>query len=271
MAHDDDAEARMPREDPDLMESVFTNFRRYLMGWDSTSRPGPVVDQFRSGLATPQFNGVVRATFTSSPGPTVAAVRKDLAGVPWWWWVGPDSPENTASTLRRHGGRELTVLPVMVRPLGHQAGPGGTPGPDGTRTGLRVEAVRHGEQLAELVRTYRSSMGVAPALEAEMTRIESQREDNAGIVRLGAVLDGRLVGSTVVTTANRVAGIFLVHVAEAHRRQGVGAALTVAALQVGRERGMHAAALVSSPMGEPLYRRFGFTTRAEYRLFDFPA
>ena len=104
-----------------------------------------------------------------------------------------------------------------------------------------------------------------------MVRMESQREDNADIIRLASVLDGRVVGSTVVITAHGVAGIFLVHVAEGHRRQGIGTALTVAALRLGRQRGMRSAALVASPAGEPLYRRLGFTTMCEYRLFTFPA
>ncbi|CAM5542094.1 acetyltransferase [Streptomyces canarius] len=269
--HDDRTQSRETARVPGPMASVFANFRQYLLGWDAESRPGPEVDQFRSGLATPQFNGVVRARSTSAIGPAVAAVRRDLADLPWWWWVGPDSPDDTADALRRHGGRELAVLPVLVRSLGHPADTLGPTGQDGALAGLRVETVRDGERLAELVRTYRTSMGIAPGLEPEMVRIESQREDNADIVRLAAVLDGRVVGSTVVINAHRVAGIFLVHVAEAHRRRGIGAALTVAALRAGQERGMRSAALVASPAGEPLYRRFGFTTLSEYRLFAFPA
>lgn len=38
----------------------------------------------------PRFNGVVRVR--SAAGTDVAAVRNELAGVPWSWWVGPDSP-----------------------------------------------------------------------------------------------------------------------------------------------------------------------------------
>ncbi|WP_258055715.1 GNAT family N-acetyltransferase [Streptomyces sp. Ru62] len=253
------------------MASVFANFRQYLMGWDAEAHPGPEVDQFRSGLATPQFNGVVRVRSTSATGTAVAAVRRDLEGLPWWWWVGPDSPGDTADALRRHGGQELAVLPVLARPLGHPAEMLDPAGQDGARADLRVETVRDGERLTELVRTYRTSMGIASGLEPEMVRIESQREDNADIVRLAAVLDGRVVGSTVVINAHEVAGIFLVHVAEAHRRRGIGAALTVAALRSAQERGMRSAALVASPAGEPLYRRFGFTTLSEYRLFTFPA
>jgi predicted acetyltransferase len=81
---------------------------------------------------------------------------------------------------------------------------------------------------------------------------------------------GRVVGSTVVVTAHGVAGIFLVHMAEGHRRQGIGTASAFAALALGRQRGMRSAALVASPAGEPLYRRFGFATMSEYRLFTFP-
>ncbi|WP_234358714.1 GNAT family N-acetyltransferase [Streptomyces sp. NRRL B-24085] len=255
--------------EPGDMASVFANFRQYLMGWGTQGRAGNTVDQFRSGLAAPQFNGVVRVRSVSAEGVDVAAVRKEFANVPWWWWVGPDSPEDTAGFLRRRGGRELTALPVMVRTLDEPADPGTVP--HATHTGLRVEPVRDDERLAEFVRTYRASMGVEPGLEAEMTRIESGREDNADIIRLAAVRNGRVVGTTVVITAHGVAGIFLVHVTEAHRRRGVGAALTEAALQVGRQRGMRCAALVASPAGEPLYRRFGFTTTSEYRLFGFPA
>lgn len=269
--HDDRTHTRATAPDPGPMASVFANFRQYLMGWDAENHPGSEVDQFRSGLATPQFNGVVRVRSTSAIGPAVAAVRRDLAGLPWWWWVGPDSPEDTADALRRHGGQELAVLPVLVRPLGHPAETLDPTGQDGARADLRVEAVRDGGRLVELVRTYRMSMGIAPGLEPEMVRIESQREDNADIVRLAAVLDGRVVGSTVVINAHGVAGIFLVHVAEAHRRRGIGGALTVAALRTAQERGMRSAALVASPAGEPLYRRFGFTALSEYRLFAFPA
>ncbi|MBH5129892.1 GNAT family N-acetyltransferase [Streptomyces sp. PU10] len=251
------------------MGSVFANFRQYLMGWGASDRPDLGVDRFRSGLAAPQFNGVVRVR--SAAGTDVAAVRRELAGVPWWWWVGPDSPEDTPDVLRHHGGRQLTVMPVMVRPLGDPVAGNDRPDDARVRSGLRVEPVRDGRRLRELVRTYRTSMGIGPGPEAGMVRAESQRGDNADVVRLAAVLDGRVVGTTVLITAHSVAGIFLVHVAEELRRQGIATALTAAALRVGRERGMRVAALVASPAGEPLYRRFGFASVYRYRLFDFPA
>ncbi|MET8644992.1 GNAT family N-acetyltransferase [Streptomyces sp. NPDC004675] len=251
--------------DDDISARVFANFRQYLTGWGEAQPQASEVDRFRSGLATPQFNGVVRVRSSSSIEQAVATTRTHLAGVPWWWWVGPDSPEGTATALEQCGAAELTVVPVMVRPLDRATEQGDAP------TDLRIEEVGDLDRLTELVRTYRTSMGIPLGLEADMVRIESKREDNPDIVRLAAVLDGRVVGTTVVITAQEVAGIFLVHVAEAHRRRGIGAALTAAALQVGRARGMRLAALVASPAGEPLYRRFGFTTVSHYRIFTVPA
>ncbi|MFD9001495.1 GNAT family N-acetyltransferase [Streptomyces sp. NPDC059582] len=262
----DKAQALTAARDTGAVEAVFANFRQYLLGWDDEGREVTSgVDHFRSGVGTPQFNGVVRVRSLSAVGQAVATVRRNMAGLPWWWWVGPDSPEGTADALPRYGGHEFAALPVMVRSLDHTDDPTEAP------AGLRIETVQDGVRLAEVVATYRTSMGIARGLETEMVRIESTRRDNADIVRLAAVLDGRVVGSTVVIAAHGIAGIFLVHVADACRRLGVGGALTAAALRVGREHGMRSAALVASPAGEPLYRRFGFTTVSEYRLFTFPA
>ncbi len=64
---------------------------------------------------------------------------------------------------RHHGGRQLTVMPVMVRPLGDPVAGHDRPDDDArTRSGLRVEPVRDGGRLRDLVRTYRTSMGSRP-------------------------------------------------------------------------------------------------------------
>ncbi|MEU1622070.1 GNAT family N-acetyltransferase [Streptomyces sp. NPDC005722] len=246
------------------MADVTANFRQYLTGWGVAEPSDSDIDWFRSGLAQPQFNGVVRVRSWDKVEQITATAREHLAGVPWWWWVGPDSPAGTSAALAEHGAEEFTTIPVMVRPLDQVVEPV-EPSP-----GLRIEVVTGDDRLRELVRTYSASMGVAPGLESDIVRIESQRRDNADIVRLAAVLEDRVVGTTVVITAHDVAGIFIVHVAETHRRLGIGTALTAAALRVGQDRGMRLAALAASPAGEPLYRRFGFAEVSQYRLFTCP-
>lgn len=242
------------------------NFRQYLLGWGAEERGEGELDYYRSGLATPQFNGVLRTPSLQGVGQAAAMARTRLADLPWWWWAGPDSPEGTPAELVRHGLVELGSVPVMVRPLDQPVAEAGE-----RADGLRIEPVEGTARLVEFVRTYSTSMGIPPGLENDMARIEAQRSDNADVVRLAAVLDGRIVGTTVVIVAHGHAGIFLVHVAETHRRRGIGTVLTAAALSVGRDRGMEFAALMASPAGEPLYRGLGFTTVSEYRIFALPA
>ncbi|GGM22075.1 acetyltransferase [Streptomyces fumigatiscleroticus] len=250
--------------DGGAMARVTACFRQYLMGWGEQESSEGELDLYRSGLAQPQFNGVVRLRSLDRVEQAVATARARLTGVPWWWWAGPDSPAGTAEALERYGAVPLGTVPLMVRPLD------GTDETQPSVDGLRVERVEDPVLLTELVRTYSASMGVAPDLEAGVVRIEARRADNADIVRLAAVLDGRVVGTTVVIMAHQVAGIFLVHVAATHRRRGVGGALTAAALRVGRERGTELAALGASAAGEPLYRRLGFTPVSEYHLLTVP-
>ncbi|MFI9470370.1 GNAT family N-acetyltransferase [Streptomyces sp. NPDC052492] len=248
-----------------LLDRVYANFRQYLTGWGEQVRATGITDHFRSGLAQPQFNGVVRLRRPAEAGEAVTAAGEALAGVPWWWWVGQDSPVGTREALTRHGMTELGSLPVMARSLDRLG-----PAPR-TPEGVRIVPEAGPGLLAEVVRVYSRSMGAVPGIEPDLARIEARRADNGVIDRLAALDEGRVIGTATVISAYGVAGIFLVHVAEEYRRRGIGEALTDAALRAGRDRGMRHAALVASPAGEPLYRRLEFTTVSEYHLFAPPA
>ena len=161
--------------DAEDMARVTADFRQYLMGWGYAERGEGDLDHYRSGLAQPQFNGVVRMRSLDMVGQTVATARTRLADVPWWW-VGPDSPEGTSAALAEHGAVAFGSLPVMIRPLDRVADPD-----EPLIGGLRIETVEEPGRLTELVRTYSASMGVAPGLEDDVVRIEAQRADNADI------------------------------------------------------------------------------------------
>jgi GNAT superfamily N-acetyltransferase len=244
---------------------VTANFRQYLLGWGEVERVEGDLDHYRSGIVASTFNGVVRVQSLDTIDDAVAIARARLADVPWLWWVGPDSPKGTSDALTARGAVQVATMPVMVRPLD------GKMDDAESAAGLRVEVVEEPSRLVELVDVYRTSMGLPPEMTADLARIEAQRGDNADIVRLAAVSDGTVVGTTEMITAHEVAGIFIVHVAESRRRRGIGGALTAAALRIGQERGMKQAALIASPAGEPLYRRHGFAPVAEYRMHTFPA
>jgi ribosomal protein S18 acetylase RimI-like enzyme len=247
------------------MARVTANFRQYLLGWGGTEREEGDLDHYRSGISAATFNGVVRVRSLDALDGAVATARARFADVPWLWWVGPDSPPGTSGALVARGAVQVAAMPVMVRPLDDTVDDV-EPVPD-----LRVEVVEEPRRLVELVDVYRTSMGLPPGTTADLARVGARRPDNADIVRLAAIVGDTVVGTTEVITAHGVAGIFVVHVAESHRRRGVGRVLTAGALRAGQERGMGEAALIASAAGETLYRRHGFAPVTEYRLHSFPA
>lgn len=69
---------------------------------------------------------------------------------------------------------------------------------------------------------------------------------------------GAIVGHAVVNAWRGVAGIYSMGVSRAHRRQGIGRALTIAAGRAATQRGCRHAVLNATDEGERLYRSVGF-------------
>jgi GNAT superfamily N-acetyltransferase len=82
-----------------------------------------------------------------------------------------------------------------------------------------------------------------------------------------AFLDGVEVGTVMLHLSEcegkPVGGIYDTAVMPAFRRQGIGTALTAAACRVAREQGCLHVLLNATAMGEPVYRRVGFTAMGE--------
>ena len=71
-------------------------------------------------------------------------------------------------------------------------------------------------------------------------------------------LDGRPVATSALFTGTGLAGVYGVGTLPELRGRGFGRAMTIAALAEGRRRGLQVAALMSSELGLPVYRRLGF-------------
>ena len=73
-----------------------------------------------------------------------------------------------------------------------------------------------------------------------------------------ATLDGVPLGCATVFLGAGVAGLYHVATVPSARGQGIGKAVTLAALEHARDLGYRAAILHASKEGEPIYRQIGF-------------
>ena len=82
-----------------------------------------------------------------------------------------------------------------------------------------------------------------------------------------AYRDGRAVAGAILYMAHGVGGIGWVGTLPEEFGRGYGRAVTWAVIAEGLGRGARFMSLQASPMGEPMYRRMGFTTATHYRWF----
>ncbi len=243
------------------LEPQLANCRAYWLGWGNADRADGELTFYRSGLDHPRLNGVLRLRDGGDADGALAAATARLAGVPWTWWVGPDSGPDLAGELLARGMERTGTMPVMAVELDRFAD---VEGPEK----LTIDQVDGENALREWVGAFGPSFGIGTRLFDGVVRCETRRPDAPGsLVRFAGRMDGRVVGSSVLLEAHGVAGIYVVTTAADHRRRGIGARLTAAALRAGRERGLRVGTLQASGPGFPVYRRMGFRQVSEYQLF----
>lgn len=248
------------------LEPLLANCRDYWLGWGAAETADGEPTYYRSDLADGQLNGVLRLSDTTHLEQTLKQTADRMAGLPWMWWVGPDSAPDMATRLVDLGAVKLGTSPIMAIAL-DRVTPAEGPG---QAADLQIETVEGPEALHEWVQSFITSFGVTPQIIDDAARIEAERPDSARITRFAARRDGRVVGTSLLYEAHGVAGVYVVSTAPDHRRQGIGTALSTAALTTGREHGLHIGTLQASPLGALVYPRMGFETVAEYELFDIP-
>jgi GNAT superfamily N-acetyltransferase len=208
-------------------------------------------------LPVPRFlnGGVVGALYPEEAEARLrgVAARFDEHGA--GFWVGPGAPDGTESALKRLGFRcrkrfpglrcavaapwdERPEAPVTVGPIEDHARFG--PHDPHPYAGPVNTAIRRFE-----IRRRAALVGARPPR----------------VVELGATdPDGQLVGACLVFVdlEQEMGSLHDVVVLEPARRRGIGAALVSAAVEHVRASGCSWACLISTAMGESVYRRCGF-------------
>ena len=243
------------------IEPQLANLRSYWLGWGSSNTAHDDMPLYRSGLAHPLLNGVLRIRGRSVDEAVETGLRA-LDGVPHLWWIGADSDPGVLEQLQAGGGQLRSTLPVMAIDLKNVS--------EAELPGLAITRVVDDATVSEYVEAYSDVFGIAPELRAAVVAKEKGYATAQSMVeRFIGTLDGQVVGTAQLSMSHGVAGIYWVSTREPFRGRGIATALTTAALLAGRERGFRIGSLQASSLGAPVYRQLGFETVGEVQHVSF--
>lgn len=241
------------------LETVLAAHRAYLLGWNIGEAGGPDLVTYRSDVPHATLNGVLRVA-GRAPQEAFAEARERLDGVPRVWWAGPDSDPGTPISLLALGAVPIARLPIMTVEIDQVT-------PEAAPPGFRIAEIT---DMEEFVSAYGRVSGIpADGMAAAIDREKAFAGDGTLIRLAGRFDDGRIAGTSVVWLSHGLLTLFFVGTQPALRRRGVGSAMTMAAIELARERGIRTAALTSSAAGQALYRRIGFRTVGSFHIMSF--
>lgn len=221
------------------------------------------------GVPNEVFNIVTRTRFAPDQADrriaeTLDAVR--ATGRPFLWWVDPLASPLLPARLEVAGLKESGRYPAMRAALG---GRGPVRAPEGLEI-RRVSTQREFEDFTEvLAASWDPPSSTARKLFtlAGPAMLDESRHGGAAARLFVGYAEGRPACISEAVLAGGVAGLYNIITAAAFRRRGLGRAMTLTAMEAGREEGYHTVILEASEMGEPVYRKLGFETIGEFREY----
>jgi GNAT superfamily N-acetyltransferase len=235
--------------------AMFRHIAR-LVGASFVTRAGYA--RLVSSMPVPLLNRVMAARLPpDDPDGAIAAILAPYRrqGLPLHWSVWSiRRPEVVGAQLARHGLRPRGTFPGMAVDL--ERLPAAVKAPDD----LEIRPVADRETRRLWLAVGEAGFGVGPAVAGALAAGFARRRRVGAnpIVDLVGLRAGVPVGVASMLPAAGIAGIYSVATVPGARRQGIGSALTLAALRRGRDMGYRIGALWASRLGQGLYRRLGF-------------
>jgi ribosomal protein S18 acetylase RimI-like enzyme len=177
------------------------------------------------------------------------------------WVRGGEADDDALAAACEDAGLQMVyAMPEMVLDTRVEE----RPAPDGIEL-RRVASSEDAEDYWRVAASSYASLGFPPDVFAFYEDDEGLRAD--GVAAFLARAGDRPAGIAMTIVSHGVAGIYWVGCTEEARGRGLGWSVTAAAVNAGFEMGAEIASLQASPMGESLYRRMGFETIYDYKLY----
>jgi ribosomal protein S18 acetylase RimI-like enzyme len=219
---------------------------------------------YMSGRHDPFANGVLRTRFAPESVDdeiTAALDRFRARGLPMVWWMGPArQPANLGARLEAHDLANQGDDPGLAADL-HTLNED-LPKP----SNLTIERVTDEATLRTWVATKEGAEAGADPDAIAAYRPASYADDEPARHYLARLGDVPVAVSELVLAAG-VAGIYCVATVPAARRQGIGAAVTLAALRDARARGYRVGVLGSTQEGLRVYQNLGFQIYCQLGMY----
>lgn len=269
--HPVDADLIRVMDDPRLLDALEANtyaaYASYAVDSGGEQRAIPDRLTFISSIPFELFNGVARAQLAAEEmDAQIAAALQPFRerGYPMFWWVGPSTrPADLGARLLEHGLSDDGAMPGMAIALSELRQTHDAP------SGLVIEPVSSAQQIEDFTVALRAGYGVPAVMQqplVELGKRQLARPNGAWQYFVGR-LNGEPVSTSQLFLHAGVAGVYAVATAPSARRQGIGEALTRAALLAGMRRGYHVGILQASAMGQPIYERQGFRALTSFHLY----
>lgn len=213
-----------------------------------------------SGAMHPMMNGVVSTHLPADLSPE--ATREKIAAIlapfqsrrlPLLWYIWPSTqPGDLGAHLQAYGLTHAGSSPGMTLDLA-QPLPSLSP-----VEGLQIERIGDDATFEQWLNVGLNGFGFSEHDQAIMRPAFRQLSYADPLFQYAGRLNGTIVATTSLLLKDGIAGIYNVATLPEARRKGIGAAMTLAALNDAQAAGCQRAILAASEIGYPIYQRLGF-------------